>query len=56
MHLLPEWYEDCVGVWCLYLHTFVCTDKHGTLRHLEIAPKDEPIYLFIFAEDMFDFC
>ena len=20
----------------------VCTDEHGTFRHLEIAPKDEP--------------
>ena len=22
--------------------TIVCTDERGTLRHLEIAPKDEP--------------
>ena len=28
--------------WCLYLRTIVCTDKHGTFRRLEIAPKDEP--------------
>ena len=26
----------------VYLHTFVCTDEHGTFRRLEIAPKDEP--------------
>ena len=40
--LLPEWYEGWLGPWCLYLHTIVCTDERGTLRHLEIAPKDEP--------------
>ena len=42
MRLLPEWYDGCVVPWCLYLHTIVCTDDHGTFRHLEIAPKDEP--------------
>ena len=40
--LLPEWYDGYVVAWCLYLHTIVCTDKRGTFRHLEIAPKDEP--------------
>ena len=28
--------------WCLYLRTIVCTDEHGTFKHLEITPKDEP--------------
>jgi hypothetical protein len=41
-HLLPERYDDCVVLWCLYLHTIVCTDERGTFRHLEIASKDEP--------------
>ena len=40
--LLSEWYDGYVVLWCLYLRTIVCTDKHGTFRHLEIAPKDEP--------------
>ena len=35
-------YDGCVVPWCLYLHTIVCIDEHGTFRHLEIAPKDEP--------------
>ena len=26
----------------VYLRTIVCTDERGTLRRLEIAPKDEP--------------
>ena len=29
-------------LWCLYLHTIVCTDERGTFRFLEIAPNDEP--------------
>jgi hypothetical protein len=29
-------------LWCLYLHTIVCTDERVTFRRLEIAPKDEP--------------
>ena len=37
-HLLPERYDS----WCLYLRTIVCTDEHGTFRHLEIDPNDEP--------------
>ena len=41
-HLLPERYDGCMVPWCLYLRTIVCTDKRGTFRHLEIAPKDEP--------------
>ena len=41
-HLLPEWYDDCVVPWCLYLRTIVCIDERGTFRHLEIAPKDAP--------------
>jgi hypothetical protein len=41
-HLLPELYDGWLVPWCLYLHTIVCTDEHGTFRHLEIAPKDEP--------------
>ena len=40
--LLPEWYDGCMVPWCLYLRTIVCTDEHGTFRHLEIAPNDEP--------------
>ena len=40
--LLPERYDCCVVPWCLYLHTIVYTDEHGTFRHLEIAPKYEP--------------
>ena len=40
--LLPEWYDGCVVLWCLYLCTIVCTDERGTFRHLEIAPKEEP--------------
>ena len=40
--LLPERYYGCVVPWCLYLRTIVCTDEHGTIRNLEIAPKDEP--------------
>ena len=40
--LLPERYDGCVGPWCLYLRTIVCTDECGSFRHLEIAPKDEP--------------
>ena len=39
MHLVPEWYDSCMFPWCLYLRTIVCTDEHGTFRHLEI---DEP--------------
>ena len=42
MRLLPEWYDGCEVLWSLYLHTIVSTDEHGTFRHLEIAPKDEP--------------
>ena len=42
MRLLLEMYDGCVVPWCLYLRTIVCTDEHGTFRHLEIAPKDEP--------------
>uniref|UniRef100_A0A8C7STC2 Phospholipase n=1 Tax=Oncorhynchus mykiss TaxID=8022 RepID=A0A8C7STC2_ONCMY len=42
MLLLPDWYDVCVVPWCLYLRTIVCSDEHGTFRHLEIAPKDEP--------------
>ena len=41
MCLLPERYDGCVVPWCLYLSTVVCTDKLGTFRSLEIAPKDE---------------
>ena len=40
--LLPERYDGSMVPWCLYLCTIVCTDEHGTFRHLEIAPKDEP--------------
>ena len=36
--LLPERYNGCVVLWCLYLRIIVCTDS---FRHLEIAPKDE---------------
>ena len=32
----------CLCLWCLYLRTIVCTDERGTIRRLEIAPKDEP--------------
>jgi hypothetical protein len=39
--LLPERYDGCVIPWCLYLHTIVCTDEHGSFRRLEIAPKDK---------------
>ena len=39
---LPERYESYVVPWCLYLRTIVCTDDRGTIRRLEIAPKDEP--------------
>ena len=42
MRLLPERYDGSVVPWCLYLHTIVHTDKRGTFRRLEIAPKDEP--------------
>ena len=42
MCLLPERYDGCVGPWCLYLRTIVCTDERGTFRRLEIAPKYEP--------------
>ena len=42
MRLFPERCDSCVVPWCLYLRTIVCTDEHGTFRHLEIAPKDEP--------------
>ena len=42
MHLLPEQPDGCVVPWCLYFRTIVCTDEHGTFRHFEIAPKDEP--------------
>ena len=42
MLLLPERYDGYVVPWCLYLRTIVCTDKRGTFRHLEMAPKDEP--------------
>uniref|UniRef100_A0A8K9XX01 Transposase Tc1-like domain-containing protein n=1 Tax=Oncorhynchus mykiss TaxID=8022 RepID=A0A8K9XX01_ONCMY len=41
-HLLPEWYDGCMFPWCLYLRTIVCTDERGTIRRLEITPKDEP--------------
>ena len=40
--LLPERYDGCVVPWCLYLRTIVCTDERVTIRHLEIAPMDEP--------------
>ena len=40
--LLPERYDGCMVPWGLYLLTIVCTDEHGTFRHLEIAPKDVP--------------
>ena len=40
--LLPERYDGCVVPWCLYLRTIVCTDERGTLRCLEISPKEEP--------------
>ena len=40
--LLAERCDTCVVPWCLYLRTIVCTDERGTLRSLEIAPKDEP--------------
>ena len=40
--LLPERFDGCVVPWCLYLHTIICTDDHGTFGHLEITPKDEP--------------
>ena len=40
--LLPEWYDGYMVPWCLYLHTIICIDEHGTFRRLEIAPKDEP--------------
>ena len=42
MSLLPKRHGGCVVSWCLYLRTIVCTDERGTLRHLEIAPKDAP--------------
>ena len=42
MRLVPERNDGCVVPWCLYLRTIVCTDKRGTFRRLEIAPKDEP--------------
>jgi hypothetical protein len=35
-------HESCVVPWCSYLRTVVCTDECGTVRRLEIAPKDEP--------------
>ena len=40
--LFSERYDGCVVPWRLYLRTIVCTDEHRTVRHLEIAPKDEP--------------
>ena len=40
--LLPERYDGWTFPWCLCLHISVWTDEHGTFRHLEIAPKDEP--------------
>ena len=42
MRLLPERYDGCVVPWSLYLRTIVYTEKLGTFRRLEIAPKDEP--------------
>ena len=42
MRLLPERYDGCVVPWCLYLCTIACADERGTLRSLEISPKDEP--------------
>ena len=41
-HLVSERYDGCVVPWCLDLLSIVCTAEHGTFRHLEIAPKDEP--------------
>ena len=43
----------------LYLHTIVCTDERGTVRHLEIAPKDEPdlcemSFVELFCPGVFD--
>ena len=40
--LLLERYGGCMVPWCLYLRTIVCSDERGTVRCLEIAPKDEP--------------
>ena len=31
-----------MAAWSHDVYTIVCTDEHGTFRHLEIAPKDEP--------------
>ena len=28
--------------WCLYLLSIVCTEERVTVRHLEIAPNNEP--------------
>ena len=61
MRLLPERYDGCVVPWCLYLCTIVCTDERGTVRRLEIAPKDEPdlwrstIFFSKFLLILFDF-
>ena len=48
-HLLPDQYDGCVVLWCLFLRTIVCTDEHGTFRRLKIAPKDElaEVYNFV---------
>ena len=40
--LLPERYNGCVVLWCLYLRNIVCADERGTFRRLEIARKNEP--------------
>jgi hypothetical protein len=44
--LLPERDNGCVVQLCLYLHSIVCTDEHGTFRCLEMAPKDELVEVY----------
>ena len=39
---MAAWSHGVYTYNCIQLHTIVCTDEHGTFRHLEIAPKDEP--------------
>ena len=31
-----------MAAWSHGVYTIVCTDEHGSVRRLEIAPRDEP--------------
>ena len=61
MHLLPERCDGSVVQWCLYLHTNVCTDEHGTFKYLKRMNQtcgglqfysEVFAYFFLFSHDV----